>query len=404
MMTASVFALTLTLGCVAFFGAKYFILDASVIINSKEIKEWDCFDEERKRALIVTLTYENTEENELLGCTIDGDRMKNVLQDRGFKVTWLRDDLDRDHELYPTKENTEMWMKALSGSCRSEDSIFFYFSGHGNQEESDRYSAEKDKRDETICVAASRPGGEDEINDNKIHELLIKNIPLLAADVHLFAMFDCCHSQTIMDLPFHYNPDTFDKKGFETNPGRFYYPPKYAKGLRVTCLSGCEDGKSSVGRAHRASDLTRSFLKYIDCKTMKKTYSKTRCNRTFFSHLGRRIPCPARCALGILAQAVKNASSKDKAQARADFEKARWEASRKDCSACDGWGKVYEGDQYLRQDTIINDDPSLYRHQRPYIQCLTGDTSVMKLSFDELLMNRFRRSRSSNVAARPREK
>merc|ERR1711964_46141 len=141
------------------------------------------------------------------------------------------------------------------------------------------------------------------------------------------------------------------------NRGRSWNSNDYAPGLRVTCLSGCEDGKTSRagrGRYNAAgdlcpseSDLTLAFLKTIHYPTMHESYEHTRMNKIFFG--------------------LKDSN---------------------------------DSDQYRRQQTIWGGDTSLYRNQRPYIQTLTNDAQSMGLSFDGLLENNFWRSMSSNVANR----
>merc|ERR1711964_93057 len=104
-------------------------------------------------------------------CANNGLKMVDLLKRRGFRVTWLRDDLskiDEQHELYPTKENVERWMKALTKNAQPNDSLFFYYSGHGSdagQDSSD--SSSEEQRDQYICTH----GGY--IKDNSIREYLV---------------------------------------------------------------------------------------------------------------------------------------------------------------------------------------------------------------------------------------
>merc|ERR1711964_657591 len=110
----------------------------------------------KKRALIVTLNSDGLTGGVLPGPANDGLRTKRVLEARGFKVTWLRDDLPKrwidpdTNSLYPSPGNVRLWMAALSGNAREGDSLFFHFSGHGYQDGHD--CLEKDGLDENISL------------------------------------------------------------------------------------------------------------------------------------------------------------------------------------------------------------------------------------------------------------
>merc|ERR1711964_541733 len=98
-------------------------------------------------------------------CANNGLKMVDLLQRRGFRVTWLRDDLSKiheQHELYPSKENVERWMRALTKNAQTNDSLFFYYSGHGNDESADSSSSEE--RDQYICTRGAS------IKDNSVRE------------------------------------------------------------------------------------------------------------------------------------------------------------------------------------------------------------------------------------------
>jgi len=78
------------------------------------------------------------------------------------------------------------------------DTLFFQYSGHGC-EVKDRNGDEKDGFDEALCPL---DGGT--IIDDWIFANVIKPIEA-KPKVSLFAVFDCCHSGTCMDLPFQYS-------------------------------------------------------------------------------------------------------------------------------------------------------------------------------------------------------
>ena len=85
--------------------------------------------------------------------------------------------------------------------CQPGDSLVFYFSGHGLQQK-DLQEDEIDGFDETICpVDFMREGM---IVDNDINSLIVRP---LKEGVTLHAIVDACHSGTILDLAYVYNPD-----------------------------------------------------------------------------------------------------------------------------------------------------------------------------------------------------
>lgn len=90
-------------------------------------------------------------------------------------------------------------MKWLVENATEGDSLFFHYSGHGGQQE-DTTGVEEDGMDETIMPVDFQQSGQ--ITDDEIHDMLVKPLP---EGVRLTAIFDSCHSQTVMDLPYVYH-------------------------------------------------------------------------------------------------------------------------------------------------------------------------------------------------------
>merc|ERR1711964_64909 len=115
--------------------------------------------------------------------------------------------------------------------------------------------------------------------DDEIRQLLVENVK--AEDVTLFAIFDSCHSQTIMDLPYEYLPETgkFAHAREVWVPQFWPYPeelPNFAPRLRVICLSGCKDNGYSMGGTDGL--LTRTFFNNFKDgnATLHDTFEKVR--------------------------------------------------------------------------------------------------------------------------------
>jgi len=74
-----------------------------------------------------------------------------------------------------------------------------HYSGHGGSVK-DEDGDEEDGYDETLVPVDYKSSGH--IVDDDIHDILCKGLP---RGVRLTAIVDCCHSATVLDLPFTYN-------------------------------------------------------------------------------------------------------------------------------------------------------------------------------------------------------
>lgn len=110
----------------------------------------------------------------------------------------LTDD-QRDPNFQPTRQNIINAIGWLVSGLAPGDSLFLHYSGHGGT------VADKDGdelEDQTIFpVDHSRAG---QITDDELNARICKMIP---PGVRLTALFDCCHSGSVLDLPFMYKPD-----------------------------------------------------------------------------------------------------------------------------------------------------------------------------------------------------
>lgn len=88
-------------------------------------------------------------------------------------------------------------MDWLVEGCQPQDSLVFYYFGHGSQQRNNK-GEEKDGYDETLWPLDFENGV---IVDDEINEILVKPLP---DDVRLHAFVDASHSGTVLDLPFFY--------------------------------------------------------------------------------------------------------------------------------------------------------------------------------------------------------
>jgi len=172
-----------------------------------------------KRALLIGINYINTP-NQLQGCIFDVIEMKSLLVDAyGFNpntIITLRDD---DPSNMPTRARILQELQALVANATPATQIFLHYSGHGTQI-SDTNQDETDRLDE--CVVPCDYARAGYIKDDEINGIIkgLKGIGL--------AIFDCCRSGTIMDLPFTGVDST------NLSPAEGFY-----------CLSGCQDNEDA---------------------------------------------------------------------------------------------------------------------------------------------------------------
>lgn len=160
---------------------------------------------------------------ELNGCMNDATRsyewLKNVNKYNDLKL--MTDDTNEK----PTRENIMSSLKELVSKVKANDFIFIHFSGHGTQIK-DISGDEKDGKDE-VFISLDLQG----IVDDEMVEIL-KQIP---KGVNVFILMDCCHSGTIVDLPY----SIYDGRGYniKNNTNNF--------DADIYMLSGCRDEQVS---------------------------------------------------------------------------------------------------------------------------------------------------------------
>jgi len=172
-------------------------------------------------------------------------------------------------------------MRALVRDAKPHDSFFFYFSGHGTQvKDTANVDEENDGLDECsfvsvhemalingispgICAMDWRgnelPPYEDTpglITDDVMHDFLVKPLPM---QCRLTAVFDACHSGTVLDLPYVYSPKGVIKEVKHQNKlGLLWERANYAD-----VVSLCASQDSRKARETRKGGVLRSA--FINC-------------------------------------------------------------------------------------------------------------------------------------------
>ncbi|VDB92381.1 unnamed protein product [Peniophora sp. CBMAI 1063] len=154
----------------------------------------------RRKAVCIGVNYTGTAEA-LEGCVNDAKNMYHFLTERGYpkKDILYLVDTSNDPRSRPTRENMLAAMRWLVKDAQQDDALFFHYSGHGGQVR-DRDGDEADGMDEVIFPVDYKTAGI--IVDDLLHEILVKPLP---PGCRLTALFDSCHSGSILDLPYLYH-------------------------------------------------------------------------------------------------------------------------------------------------------------------------------------------------------
>ncbi|ORX77058.1 metacaspase [Anaeromyces robustus] len=154
-----------------------------------------------KKALFIGINYKGTSA-ELKGCINDITNVSELFCRRfGFNNCLYLTDEQNDPNKKPTYNNIIDGMKWLVQGARPGDSLFFHYSGHGGTAK-DKDNDEVDGFDETILPLDYQTAGQ--IIDDVIYENLVTPLP---QGCRLTAIFDSCHSGTVLDLPYTYQCD-----------------------------------------------------------------------------------------------------------------------------------------------------------------------------------------------------
>lgn len=154
-----------------------------------------------KRAVLIGINYVG-QQGELSGCHNDVLNIKEYLMDvHGFEeenMTILMD--DGEHE-DPTRENILAAYTMLVEESQEGDVCFAHYSGHGGKVRDDD-GDEADGFDETLVPLDYGDAGQ--IRDDDLLKTFV--IPM-AKGVFVTSIMDCCHSGTVLDLPYSFKAD-----------------------------------------------------------------------------------------------------------------------------------------------------------------------------------------------------
>lgn len=197
---------------------------------------------------MIGINYESVPIATLAGCISDAERIHSFLIEKDYpesSILLLTDKSGVKSSRLPNKENILKAFRWLLSAAPASDfenesswdtqkgpvKHFFHYSGHGSQVR-DSNDTIRGGFDDTICPLDIMSVGQ--ILDTEIRTQLVDKI---RSDSSMYCTFDCCHSGTIMDLPFVYKTRT---KGIE-KCGKTSEPK-----AEILCLSACFDSQTSA--------------------------------------------------------------------------------------------------------------------------------------------------------------
>lgn len=161
------------------------------------------------KALMIGINYVGSSA-ELRGCHNDVDTMMRYLNSHGYDESGMRILCDDGQHENPTKQNIMDGMSWLVEGASAGDSLFFHYSGHGASVRDDD-GDEADGKDECL-VPVDYNEGAGLLRDDDVFKLLVAP---LGDGVTLTCVLDCCHSGTILDLPYMFKADDASLQGVQ---------------------------------------------------------------------------------------------------------------------------------------------------------------------------------------------
>lgn len=202
-----------------------------------------------RRAVLIGINYVG-QSGELSGCHNDVLNIKRYLTDAlGFQeenVTVLMDD---GYHREPTRDNIMYAYQRVVQESQEGDAVFCHYSGHGGRLIDDD-GDEEDGYDETLVPLDYDVSGQ--IRDDDLYVTLVGGMP---AGVALTCLMDCCHSGTVLDLPYKFVADG-DSEEMTKDEGYDYSKFEATDLLAVAALGAAVAGGDVEGVVAACCDCT----------------------------------------------------------------------------------------------------------------------------------------------------
>lgn len=154
-----------------------------------------------KRAVLIGINYVG-QQGELSGCHNDVKNMLAYLKgQQGFKDADITILMDDGYHRNPTHRNIMDAYRELVRQSRYGDTVFLHYSGHGGRVK-DLNGDEEDGYDSTLIPVDFKRAGQ--IVDDDLCDQLVK---AMSPGVLSTSLMDCCHSGTVLDLPYRFTAD-----------------------------------------------------------------------------------------------------------------------------------------------------------------------------------------------------
>mmetsp|Transcript_11345 Transcript_11345/g.20871 ORF Transcript_11345/g.20871 Transcript_11345/m.20871 type:complete len:316 (+) Transcript_11345:207-1154(+) len=164
-----------------------------------------------KRAVLIGINYVGHDPGELSGCHNDVANISKYLKGcLGFEQDNMMVLMDDHRHEEPTYRNIMRAFDWIVSESQPGDTVWIHYSGHGGRLE-DQDGDEEDGYDETLCPIDFQTAGQ--IRDDDLLKHLVKP---MKKGVLMTCLMDCCHSGTVLDLPYNFIADG-EHAGMERN-------------------------------------------------------------------------------------------------------------------------------------------------------------------------------------------
>ena len=151
-----------------------------------------------KRAVLIEINYRG-QEGELSGCHNDIERISQYLSEvHGFQKKNMTVLLDNGKCEEPSYANIIRALERAAKDSKPGDAVWLHYSGHGGRIPDDS-NEEGDGNNETIIPLDFKKRGQ--IRDDDLIKYFVKP---MKKGVTVTCVMDCCHSGTVLDLPYQY--------------------------------------------------------------------------------------------------------------------------------------------------------------------------------------------------------
>ncbi|PWN54092.1 hypothetical protein IE53DRAFT_383344 [Violaceomyces palustris] len=211
----------------------------------------------KRKALLIGINYKG-QSGELRGCWNDVENMKRYITTKaGYKEDDMvvLTDASRDPRSIPTRQNMTAAMHWLVRGAQPGDALFLHYSGHGGQAKASQ-GDEADGYNETIIPLDYEQAGQ--MEDDELHAILVRPLPI---GCRLFAVFDSCHSGTVLDLPYVYSTSGNIKEPnvmASVGKGLMGAALSYARGDIGGLLKGVFSTAMTAKNTNSAEDITKA--------------------------------------------------------------------------------------------------------------------------------------------------